>query len=435
MQCALRGNLDTDLFRKAWQIVISRHASLRMSCRPRATGDPLIVVWKTVALPISELDWRADSADVASELAAFLLCDRTTGLDLAEPPAQRLTLIRTADDRHQLVWTCHHLFLDGWSSAQVLHEVIDAYGALGKAESPTYHRRDPYREYYRWLTNRDQAESMTYWRGLLAGYQPVQLMPSADVGQPASLSQGIDQDTTQRIILAAASLKITPNAILQGAWALVLAQLFGVTDVAFGVTVAGRAAPVDGIDTLIANVANLIPVRCDIPSNTPTQDWLLGLRDQQFASRQHEDSFLSDIQEWADVPGGQPLFETLLVVESFPSASGVTQAAIELQDFSSDLTTTFPITLAVVLDGDWSLRLSYDTSIVDLPVAEQLLTAYATALGALAADAASGSPRRAIVRTCGDSDEARCNTICLDRASDHSQPRTYDQREARLRSI
>ena len=45
-------------------------------------------------------------------------------------PLTRVTLIRLADEEHQLVWSTHHLCVDGWSWPLIFRDVGAAYEAL-----------------------------------------------------------------------------------------------------------------------------------------------------------------------------------------------------------------------------------------------------------------------------------------------------------------
>ena len=47
--------------------------------------------------------------------------------DLADQPAFRVALIRTAPDRHRFVLTNHHIVLDGWSLPILLGEIFASY--------------------------------------------------------------------------------------------------------------------------------------------------------------------------------------------------------------------------------------------------------------------------------------------------------------------
>jgi len=46
--------------------------------------------------------------------------DRAEGLDLGTAPLLRVTLARLSDTRVQVVWTFHHLLLDGWSVLKIV---------------------------------------------------------------------------------------------------------------------------------------------------------------------------------------------------------------------------------------------------------------------------------------------------------------------------
>ena len=82
-------------------------------------------------VPVTHHDWSGRSADAAERALTRLLAeDRAAGLDLAAAPLMRLALIRLSADRVRLVWTFHHILLDGWSAAQVFDEVCERYAAL-----------------------------------------------------------------------------------------------------------------------------------------------------------------------------------------------------------------------------------------------------------------------------------------------------------------
>ena len=69
--------------------------------------------------------------------------------DLAEQPAFRAALIRTAKDRHRLVVTNHHIVLDGWSLPILLREIFAGYYRQRLAAAV------PYRRFVTWLADRD----------------------------------------------------------------------------------------------------------------------------------------------------------------------------------------------------------------------------------------------------------------------------------------
>ncbi|MDI7110803.1 condensation domain-containing protein [Pseudomonas aeruginosa] len=48
--------------------------------------------------------------------------ERRKGFDLGQPPLQRGRLPRLGEDRYQLIWTNHHMLIDGWSTSQLFGE-------------------------------------------------------------------------------------------------------------------------------------------------------------------------------------------------------------------------------------------------------------------------------------------------------------------------
>ena len=95
-------------------------------------ADP-VVPWRYV-----DLDGGAD-VDVDEQIQRVCAAERAAVCDLADQPAFRVALIRTAADRHRFVLTNHHIVLDGWSLPILLREIIRqllrAAAARGRAVS------------------------------------------------------------------------------------------------------------------------------------------------------------------------------------------------------------------------------------------------------------------------------------------------------------
>src|SRR4051794_36964648 len=69
--------------------------------------------------------WGEEERDAL--LARFLAEDRAVPFTLAQAPLMRLAVIRIAADSHILVFSHHHLILDGWSTAVMMEEVLALY--------------------------------------------------------------------------------------------------------------------------------------------------------------------------------------------------------------------------------------------------------------------------------------------------------------------
>lgn len=368
VRVTLTGALDVRRFEQAWTTVVQLHPALRASIHEREGGPPLAVVRRAVTVPFEVLDWRArDGEERTAALTSWLEEDRRRGLDFSVPPVMRLAVIRMSDTSAEVVWTCHHILLDGWSSAIVLEDLMKAYHALGEGSArwaPQEQGR-ALRAYVQWATGRESGSTREYWRGRLQGFagaEPlyVDVEPAHVAPDIASQVLDLPDALTRRVQQLAGLANVTPSTVIMACWSLVAGLLSDDLAPVFGTTVSGRTAPIDGVDRLVGYLSNAVPVRIVAQRDLPITQWLQKVRDQQFEMQPHEHASLDDIARWCGVPGHRRLFETFLIVENFPLPD--TDATdLQLTGFRSGLTSSSPVTVAVGMDEPWVIHLRYDT--------------------------------------------------------------------------
>ncbi|WP_277965038.1 condensation domain-containing protein, partial [Pseudomonas sp. RIT-To-2] len=164
--------LDVQRFHDAWQQAVDAHDVLRARF---LTGfeQALQVVDKQVAIAFSSQDWSG-RPDVAMALDTWAQADRRAGFDLHAGPLLRMAAFKIDDDRHHLVYTSHHILMDGWSNSQLLGEVLQRYAGQVQVVKAT-----PYRDYIQWLQQQDAARSEAFWLQQLEPLQaPTRLAPA-----------------------------------------------------------------------------------------------------------------------------------------------------------------------------------------------------------------------------------------------------------------
>ncbi|WP_395683090.1 amino acid adenylation domain-containing protein, partial [Inquilinus sp.] len=352
--------LDAGRFARAWEAAVESHAILRTGFLGQ-DDRPLQLVRRRVPSPVQQLDWRG-KPDLDQALAELSASDRARGFDLAAPPLLRVLLVRTAEDRHRLILTSHHLLLDGWSTSRLIGEVLTRYH--GKTPSLPSGR---YRDYIAWLGQRDQAADQSFWRERLSGVEEPTLLASA---LPAPVPEAghdsrklrLDAAATDALKAFARREHVTLNTVVQGAWALLLSRITGQRRVVFGATVSGRPAELRDAEALLGLFINTLPVAPALDPARSIGDWLRALQAENAALREHEHTPLYEIQGWAG-HGGRSLFDTLLVFENYP----VDQALRELEgkgprfgQIQNLETTNYALTLGIEagtgLEIDWSWR-------------------------------------------------------------------------------
>ncbi len=372
----LEGDLDAGALQEAWRRVALRHPVLRTLVLWERRPTPLQVVRRDVRLPWTRDDWRGlPAAGQEARLEAYLRSDRSRGFRLGEAPLMRFALFHLDERAHQVVWSFHHLLLDGWSSGLVLREVTAIYLALLRGDGLDLPPARPYREFIAWLSRLDGGEAERFWRGELAGLStPTSLGIDRPSGAADGDAGGGPQDD-ERLDLGPAlgeSLRcfarrnqLTLNALVQGAWAILLGRYSGEEDVLFGTTVSGRPAELPGVEGMVGLFINTLPVRARVSPEARVLPWLRELQERQVERLQHQHSGLVEVQGWSEVPRGRPLFESLLVFDNYPdpdpggaSGDGTDLAVTRVRVVEQ---TSFPLTLLAVPGPDLSLRVLYDS--------------------------------------------------------------------------
>ena len=137
--------------------------------------EDALVPYDSSQVPVVYDDWRGLSTqDRDREVQRLLARERAEGFDLAAAPLLRVTLARLSDTEVQLVWTFHHVLLDGWSTFQVLSDVFACHAALLRSDDiANAHlalpNRRPFRDYLDWLQRQDDRLAEKHWRSVLSG--------------------------------------------------------------------------------------------------------------------------------------------------------------------------------------------------------------------------------------------------------------------------
>ncbi|XVV06970.1 condensation domain-containing protein [Actinosynnema sp. CA-248983] len=333
------GVTDSAAFAQAWQRVVDRTPVLRSSVLWDDVPEPLQVVHEHAEVPFTFLDWSGlAEAERAERLRVFLEQDRALGIDLSVPPLMRVAVVRLAPSTVRVVWTFHHVLLDGWSVFQVLSDV------LGEPVE-----RRPFRDYVAWLAAQDEQAAERHWRDVLGTFDSPTPLPAdrPSTGPAATSAQhAVDltpQDST-RLYEFARAHGLTVNTLVQAAWALLLARSSGQRDVCFGATVSGRPADLPGADAITGIFINTLPVRVRVDGARPVVAWLRELQEQQAESRRFEHVPLTRMRAWSAVPEGANLFDSAVVFENYPVELG---DGMGLREIEAVETTSFPLSATV----------------------------------------------------------------------------------------
>ena len=365
--CTLEG-IETGAFTRAWEIAVERHTVLRTAFVWEGLRQPVQVVGRSAALAWQVEDWRSLAPAAREARWEQALADDPARLaKLSRAPLLRLSLYRTGETEHRFLFSHHHLILDGWSLPLLLGEVFALYGAGRRGQDAGLPEPRPFRDFVAFLQRQDPAAAEPYWRETLRGFtRPLQLGADrghrgAPVRETATCRVALAPAAGAALQLAARQHGLTLNTLVQGAWALLLGRASGEDDLVFGVSVAGRPPALPGAERMIGIFTNTLPVRVQLAGSLPALDWLRRLQESLIRMRRFEHSPLARVQKWSELPGGQPLFEPILIFDGHASpASGAAAQGIAVREVRSTLRTSCPL-LGTVSPGETlALAITYD---------------------------------------------------------------------------
>ncbi|WP_315787594.1 MULTISPECIES: non-ribosomal peptide synthetase, partial [unclassified Bradyrhizobium] len=366
--CRLSGDLDVDAFRRAWDSVVERHAVLRSAFLGHL-HTPLQVVMRAARPAFALEDWRQLSdADKRTRLADLEEVDCACGFDFVRPPLMRLVLVRFAEHDYRLLWSCHHILLDGWSITTLLNELFACYGALCRGQTPRLAPAHPFRNYVVWLQHQNVAAAQAFWRRRLARFEaptPLPLERTSRVVSAAARHAEYDDALhvgAQALESFARRHHLTVNTLVQGAWALLLGRYGGGDDVVFGVTVSGRPENLPDVENAVGLFINTLPLRVGLSGRVTVLDWLGEIQVRQSELTDYQYSALADVQRWSDVSGGTPLFDSIVVFENYPAElqAQARDHTIRLDMIRAVNRINYPLALQVAMGAAPSLKLMYD---------------------------------------------------------------------------
>jgi amino acid adenylation domain-containing protein/non-ribosomal peptide synthase protein (TIGR01720 family) len=380
----LAGALDRAAFAGAWERVVDRHPALRTTFAWDGIPHPVQLVHRTFPVQLRYLDWRgSDEEHVAWSLSALLAQVRGTGMRLDRTPPMSFDLIGVGDHDHVFVWHQHHVILDGWSTAIVLSEVLTAYTELCAAASPdTWPQAVPFREHIAWLRDRDHGADLAFWKGSLDGFAAttelplIHPAPADGQGTAVRVPRTAAAETTRRLRRLARELRITPNAVLQGAWALLLSRHSGDRDVVYGTVMSGRSGDEPGIERMVGMLVNTVPVRLGVDDDAVLHDWLRAVQRRLTDVRRFEHIGLADLRGCSQVRPGESMFETVLNFVSIADPAPVPHAGLTVTPEQVYQQIGYPLGLTVLLRDDLLLQFGYEPERVAAADAERFFAAY-----------------------------------------------------------
>ncbi|MGW8444292.1 amino acid adenylation domain-containing protein [Paenibacillus sp. S33] len=364
----MEGPLNISIFKECWNDLLKRHAVLRTNFYTNLLAVPIQIVYREKQLQFYYEDLRdLNFEDQRSHLQNYKEQDRLKGFDLASDTLMRVATFRVQDHAYEILWSFHHILIDGWSLPLIMKEILGTYRAFQDHLKPDYPPASPYSEYIRWLEEQDRKTSLQYWSNYLGRYDQQTVLPKKNIKiegyRSDKVSCELGASLSQRIHEVARQYGATVNVLLQTLWGILLHKYNNNHDAVFGSVVSGRQANIPGIEHMVGLFINTIPVRIQCSPNETFSDLLCRMQEQALRSHQHDYYSLYEIQ--AHTSQKQDLINHIMIFENYPvekqmQATSSSPDEISITAMSAVEQTNYDLNVVVVPAEQLTIHFEYN---------------------------------------------------------------------------
>jgi amino acid adenylation domain-containing protein len=307
----LRGNVNEKELKRALEMAFARHDALRSSISE--DGESLIIAPNFRGeVEYMDLSSSADTPTEASREEALQVAIKLEGVtpfSLNEGPLARATLFRMSPDEVVLLFTGHHIVLDGWSVNQLFEDVSKFYSAKEGAPAKLLPLL-PFSSYAIQEHTRQQngefTDNETYWVNRFKGLAPVLDLPT-DRSRPvnktyngATLKGHLGTALYTDLKAASARLGCTLYVTLLSGFQLLLHRLTRQQEVVVGISTAGQALFQNA--SLVGHCVHFLPMLSQLTEAETVKSHLAATRNELFDAFDHQEFTYGSLLHKLSIP-------------------------------------------------------------------------------------------------------------------------------------
>ncbi|MFL2075913.1 amino acid adenylation domain-containing protein [Marinilactibacillus psychrotolerans] len=363
LQVQLNGDLDANKLNQVLTVLTEKYDVLRSNYFFEKLDQPKQVIFaqKDIQLQFEDIsDVQKDKRKVA--LNDILKNDRQKKFNLKKDNLSRYKVISLTEKEHILLWTFHHVILDGWSMNILVNEMIGLYNGEGIIENEKVKQE----HYTDWLESIDREKVENYWKDYLRGYNNTVQFPKfekADFYKNHKTSQynfTLSEENSLQLKELGKKLGVSLFCIFQTIWGALLAKYSGEKDIVIGSIHSGREASISDIENLVGNLINTIPLRLNY--HRELSEVMKKVQEDMLVSEEIKSLSLSEIQSLSAQKGS--LFDHVTVFENYPLNTEKKSNKLSIVSLDSTEETNYPLSIAFHPEKEFRVRVTFNSDMI-----------------------------------------------------------------------
>ena len=393
------GRLNVDVFEKALQAIVLRHAVLR--------SQVILVNDQPCQLIGDGADWRLQRRDftrLSDEQREPALRERVQqwrehAFNLEQGPLFLVELISLGVDDYVLLVNMHHIVSDGWSNGILMRELGMFYDAfLHQRPAPLTPLKIQYVDFAqwqrKWLSGDELERQVGYWRDQLAGVEVLNLPTDrprrADSGFAGNILHfSIDTNLAARLNQLSRQQGASLYMTMLAAYMVLLAKYSNQEDISVGSPIANRNQ--EDIEGLIGFFVNTLVLRGNVASGLSFSELVQQIRQQTLDAYSHQDvpfeRLVDELVSERDMLH-TPLFQVMFSLQNVPMDANFSLPGIKINGIANqDTIAKFDLDFSLMeLDGEIKGEVVYRTALYEQRFVQRLIDHYIAILKAVCAE-------------------------------------------------
>jgi amino acid adenylation domain-containing protein/non-ribosomal peptide synthase protein (TIGR01720 family) len=313
---SLNHKVDVSALKRAFESLVKRHASLRTTFI-EVNGAPVQKIHPEIETCFDVRE--AEDSTFDEQLAQ----EAQRPFDLQYGPLLRLVLFTRNGEQPVLLMVAHHIIVDFWSLAVLMHELSDLYTAANSDLAPV---NAQYTDYARWqhdMLEGDAGQRLwSYWEEQLSGTLPILNLPTDRPRPPVQTYNGsthrfsLTAELLDQIKLLGQRSGATLYMTLLAAYEVLLSRYTGQDEILVGTPTAGRGR--GELSDVVGYFVNPVVLRARLSSQQSFASLLARTRQNVIAAFAHQDypfALLVQRLQPEREASRTPVFQTMFVLQ------------------------------------------------------------------------------------------------------------------------
>lgn len=380
----LTGEVDIAAFEKSMNNIIEKYDVLRTIFVYEGISQPVQVVLKKRLTKIYYQDLIGmtgyngmpivnDLVEKESYIEKLKEEDKAKGFNLVNDLPIRVTVIKVGEEDYRVIWSFHHIIMDGWCIGIVMKDFFRSYKAIKEGNTAEVEKAEAYGNFIKWLDEQDKSEAICYWSNYLKGYEQQAAIPYRESKSEeekyikAEVELKLEKELTDLLYKCAQKIGVTLNTLIQSIWGILLQRYNRVEDVVFGAVVSGRPAVIKGVEEMVGLFINTIPVRIMANGEQSFKEIAIAVQQNAIMANQYDYMSLAEIQSESELR--QNLIDHIMIFENYPVEKEVQGATLnssigfEIMEIKAFEQTNYDFNIIIIPGKELTVRFVYNEEV------------------------------------------------------------------------